>query len=109
MHPLHSGIQLWRLRRILEYQHMKQKWLVISDNQSAMELSLNGGINEKVQGVLKNRKLVGEHIIDAEVLIGGERIDTQVMKALTVKKSNSLILKRSSVVFSPTHSISIDN
>lgn len=46
--------------------------LLTNDSQSAMELSLNGGINETVQGVLKNRKLVEEHIIDAETLIGGE-------------------------------------
>ncbi|WEW57922.1 hypothetical protein PRK78_003389 [Emydomyces testavorans] len=40
--------------------------LVTNDNQSAMDLSLNGGINERVQDVLKNRELVDEHIIGAE-------------------------------------------
>ena len=37
-----------------------------------MDLSLNGGVNEKVQDVLKNRKLVREHIVGAEARIEGE-------------------------------------
>ncbi|KAI2476881.1 Arp Ankyrin repeat protein [Pyrenophora tritici-repentis] len=36
--------------------------LVTNDNQSAMDLSLNSGINHQVQSILKNRNRVSEHI-----------------------------------------------
>jgi ankyrin repeat protein len=39
---------------------------VTSDNQSALDLSLNGGINERVQNLLRNRTLVQEHNVGNE-------------------------------------------
>jgi ankyrin repeat protein len=45
---------------------------VTSDIQSAMDLSLNGGVDEKVQDVLKNRKLAQEHKSSAEVRREGD-------------------------------------
>jgi hypothetical protein len=39
---------------------------VTSDNQSALDLSLNGGINERVQNILRNRSLVQEQSFSNE-------------------------------------------
>lgn len=74
--PLHVAAS-WNnydvIRELVTFGGDTLDWdLVTNDNQSAMDLSLNGGFNEKVQDILKNRKLVWEYIVSAEARTEGE-------------------------------------
>jgi hypothetical protein len=67
--PLHVAAS-WNnfdiIRELVTFGGLALDWdMVTNDGQSAMDLSLNGGINERVQAVLKYCKLIGEHIAGA--------------------------------------------
>jgi len=68
--PLHVAAS-WNnysiIRELADFGGDTLDWgLVTNDNQSAMDLSLNAGINGQVQGILKNHELSREQTISTE-------------------------------------------